>query len=493
MTAAPQKDKPRNVVVIMADEHSKFVLGAYGNSVVKTPNLDRLAARGTIFDAAYCNNPVCVPSRASFATGRYTHETGHWDNTSPYLGEPASWAHRVVEAGYEAVSIGKLHYRDSSDPTGFSEQILPLHVQNGVGDIPGLLREKPRQEVSRLAREAGAGDSAYQDYDRNIRDTTVEFLKAKAETSEDRPWVLFVSLVCPHFPLLCEQRFFDMYPLDSLPFPTGRDNLSTHPVVEALRKNVDYDAHFRDEAEIRRGLAAYYGLVSFQDDNIGVILDALDQNGFGDDTLVMYTADHGENLGNRCMWGKSNMYEDSVGVPLIMAGPGVPEGTRSSTPVSLVDVFPTIIEAIDLTANEADADLPGESLVATAQGKVDENRTVFAEYHASGSITGFYMIRWSHYKYVHYVGYAPQLFDLEADPEERQDLADSPEHKSLLDEGLRRLLEICDPEAVDRQARKDQAARIETLGGRDNLERVIGFGYTPAPGEEPESVESFTQ
>src|SRR4051794_20682619 len=122
----------KNVLFIMSDEHSKRVCGAYGNPVIRTPNLDRLAAEGTLFANAYCNSPICVPSRASFATGRYVHEIGCWDNAHPYAGTPESWGHRLQRSGHRCDSIGKLHYRSVEDPAGFDNEILPLHVLDGI-------------------------------------------------------------------------------------------------------------------------------------------------------------------------------------------------------------------------------------------------------------------------------------------------------------------------------------------------------------------------
>ena len=147
----------RNVVFIMSDEHSRRVLGSYGNTVVKSPNLDALAAGGTQFENAYCNCPICVPSRASFATGRYVHAIGYWDNAFPYRGTPASWGHRLHDTDHRCDSIGKLHYRGSDDPNGFDNEILPLHVLEGEGDVQGMLRRPPptRDSTGQLAGDAG--------------------------------------------------------------------------------------------------------------------------------------------------------------------------------------------------------------------------------------------------------------------------------------------------------------------------------------------------
>ncbi len=469
-------ETPRNIVVIMADEHARQVLGAYGNRHVHTPNLDRLAAGGVLFENAYCNNPICVPSRANFATGRYTHETGHWDNAKPYLGEQPSWGHRLAETGHRAVSIGKLHYRDASDPTGFSEQILPMHIHGGVGMVTGLLRGRERV-LPQLADGVGRGDSPYLTYDRQIRDATVTWLEDAATRPDEAPWALFVSFVCPHFPLVAPPEFYDIYDPDTLPLPDRALPENEHPAIAALRRRQNYDAGFKDdEAHIRQALAAYYGMVSFQDANVGRILDTLDRTGLRGDTLVVYTADHGDNLGNRRLWGKSNMFEEAAGVPMILNGPGVTPA-RVRTPVSLVDLFPTIVEAVGEAPDARDADLPGRSLLRVAVEPDDRDRTVFAEYHTVGTETGMFLVRWDRFKYIHYEGHAPQLFDLESDPQERIDLASDPAHAGTLAEGRRRLLAICDPSRVNAAALADQARRIAALGGADKLKDATGFNY----------------
>jgi choline-sulfatase len=477
--------KPTNLLFIMSDEHSKRVAGAYGNDIVETPNIDALAARGTVFDSAYCNSPICVPSRASFATGRYVHETGHWDNAFPYQGEPESFGHALARAGHRCDSIGKLHYRSSDDPNGFAHEILPLHVLNGRGDLQGMLRSPPPQRPStqQLAADAGMGESTYIRYDRDIRDAACQWLDQAAAAPSEKPWMLFVSFVCPHFPLVAPKAFFERYPLDRLPMPRLRapEDFPDHPVLRKLREVQCYEEAFRDEDHIRTAIAAYYGMVSFLDDNIGRILSTLEATGLAADTRVIYTSDHGDNLGTRTLWGKSNMYEESAGVPLIMAGPDIAEGRRVATPVSLVDAHPTIMECLGAPTRD---DLPGRSLFQIADGS-DADRTAFSEYHAVASITGVFMVRFGRYKYVHYEGYRPQLYDLEADPFEATDIAGDPAHAETVAEGERRLRAICDPAEVNARAFADQRAKIAAAGGEAAVRKLGSYPYTPAPGEAP--------
>ena len=480
--------QPRNVLFLMSDEHSRRVLGAYGNGVVRTPTLDKLATAGTLFENAYCNCPICVPSRASFATGRYVHAIRYWDNAFPYRGTPPSWGHRLHDTGHRCDSIGKLHYRGSDDPNGFDNEILPLHVLKGEGDVQGMLRRPPppRESTNQLAGDAGAGESTYLQYDRDIRDEAIAWLKSVAATPTTKPWCLFVSFVCPHFPLVAPQEFFNLYDLNTLPLPRLRDpaDFPDHPVLKRLREVQNYEDHFRDDTHVRTAIAAYYGMVSFLDDNIGRLLRTLAETGLEDDTLVIYTSDHGDNLGTRTFWGKSNMYEEAVGVPLIMKGRGIPAGRRVLTPVSLVDAYPTIVDAVGETATEEERALPGTSLLRLLGGE-RADRTVFSEYHAVGSTTGIFMVRFARYKYVHYEGYRPQLFDLEADPLEMHDLVGVSGNEAIMVEGERRLRAVCDPARVSEQAFQDQERRILELGGVEAVLKRGSYPYTPAPGETP--------
>lgn len=482
--------EPTNLLFIMSDEHNPHVLGCYGNPTVQTPNMDELASRGTRFQNAYCNVPICVPSRASFATGRYAHEIGAWDNAKPYIGDEApSWGHRLVSQGHHVTTIGKLHYRRVEDPSGFPDQRLPMHVLEGAGDLYGTLRaEMPLPEPSRSSRHtiesAGAGEPEYVRYDRAIARAGARWLQEEASAHEE-PWALFVSFTTPHFPLLAPEEYFDMYPSESLPMPVQHapEEWPRHPAIEVHRRQAMLEQPF-DEGTFRKALAAYYGLVSFVDDQVGIVLRALEAAGLRDNTRVIYTSDHGDNLGEHGLWKKSSMYEGAVGVPMILAGPGIPEGKVVDTNVSLVDCFPSIVEAVGAELAPEDEELPGESLWRIAREE-DGARKVFAEYHAIYSDVGAFMLRDERYKYVYYAGgYPPQLFDLENDPDELRDLADDPAHADVLARCGRQLRSIVDPDRVDRLASEDQQRRIEAAGG---VEAVIAGGnkipYTPAPEE----------
>ena len=202
---------PANLLVLMSDEHNPKFLGAAGHPFVATPSLDALAARGTRFTSAYTACPICVPARASFAVGRYVHEIGYWDNADGYDGAIRSWHHALRDAGHRVVSIGKLHFRGrEGDDHGFSEEIVPMHIVDGIGDVKGLIRDRipTRKGGDKMARLAGPGESPYTVYDREIASRAQIWLHDEAPRWRDKPWVLFVSFVAPHFPLTAPARWF---------------------------------------------------------------------------------------------------------------------------------------------------------------------------------------------------------------------------------------------------------------------------------------------
>jgi len=481
---------PTNLLVLMSDEHNPKFLGAAGHPFIATPNLDALSARGTRFSAAYTACPICVPARASFAVGRYVHEIGYWDNADAYEGAIPSWHHALREAGHRVVSIGKLHFRGrKGDDHGFSEEIVPMHIIDGIGDVKGLIRDRipTRNGGAKMAKRAGPGESPYTIYDREIASRAQIWLHDEAPKWRDRPWVLFVSFVAPHFPLTAPARWFYRYFDQDLPLPKryAKEERPHHPFIDDYARTVDYDPHFESPRDVKRAIAGYSGLVSSMDENVGDVLQALRAAGLEDSTRVIYTSDHGDNAGARGLWGKSTFYEESAGVPLIVAGPGVPAGRVVTTPVSHIDCAPTILEAAGVPAEIGGKALPGASLFAVAEGAAPA-RLVLSEYHAISAVAGAFMLRFGGWKYCHYVAYPPQLFDLETDPEELVDVALDAQYADAVGEAERRLRAVLDPEAVDARAKRRQAELLATFGGREAALARGDLGFTPAPGTAPE-------
>jgi choline-sulfatase len=474
---------PQNLLFLMSDEHLREAAGCYGSTFVQTPNLDKLAARGTRFTNAYTPSPICVPARAALATGRYVHQTRFWSNAQPYDGSIASWGHRLRDAGYHTVSVGKLHYRGTEDDNGFCEEHCPLHVRDGVGWVRGLLRNPPTRwgQAGNFAMEIGPGECEYTRFDRGVRDSACAWLRSDARLHATNGWALVVSFASPHYPLIVPAEYYSLYPLDRIEPPrlAAEDELPTHPVVAGVRAFYDYDTYF-DTHTRKVARASYFGLCSFLDDNIGQVLKSLEDIGALENTTVVYTSDHGECIGNHGIWTKCVMYEESAAVPLLLSGRGVPQGEANPTPASLVDCYPTILDCLEVSPHPEDTELPGCSLRSVANGNAPD-RTILSEYHDGGSITGMFMARKDHWKYVYYPGYDPELFNLRDDPREARDLAHDERHASVLSECERALRRVVDPDAANERAFADQAAKIEALGGRDAILALEDYDHTPVP------------
>jgi len=487
--------RPANLLILMADEHARGALGCYGGPIARTPHLDALAAGGARFTNAYTNCPICAPARAAFATGRYAHQTGYWDNAIAWDGRVPGWGHRLQQAGRRVESIGKLHYRAATDPLGFDAMHIPMYIKDGVGSLTGAIRDPlpppdPRPPSARppgMVAKAGPGCSTYNLYDRRIADLACDWLNAAAGAAAGAaPWTLFVSFLAPHYPLTVPAEFFELYAPGDMPAPRldPADGHARHPWVDTVAHQQTH-ANGATPALTARALAAYYGLCSYVDHQIGRVTGTLDAAGLAGSTRVIYVSDHGENAGARGLWGKSVLYEESAGIPVIVSGPDVAPGAVCETPVSLVDLFPTVLAAAGVAPAPEDADLPGRSLFDIAAAPADPDRPVFAEYHAMYSPSGGFMLRQGRFKYHYYVGFAPELFDLDADPGETRNLADDPRHAGRRAGFERNLRAIVDPEAADRRAKDDQNALIESFGGRTRVlrDKLGASGFTRVPDE----------
>ncbi|MCY3718240.1 MAG: sulfatase-like hydrolase/transferase [Anaerolineaceae bacterium] len=447
-----------NLLIIMSDEHAPMYSSVHAHPLVQTPNMERLAALGTTFDNAYCNSPLCMPSRMSFMTGRYVHHQDTWDNACPLRVDALTWAHLLRSAGYEVVLSGKQHFCGPDRLHGFQEQLArDLHAELAhpvfdwsEGVIPA------RQPWGALA-EAGPGRSTEIAVDDLAQQRALDWLRAPARA--DRPWALNVSFIAPHFPFIVPQRFWDMYPpgrIDMPDIPPGHLE-SLHPVYQRLRAMFGF-VDFEEEL-VRRARAGYYGLITYLDEKIGQLLDALEASGQLENTVVIHLSDHGEMNGEHGMWRKSNFYEASVRVPLQIAWPGqLPAGQRLPQVVSLVDVVATMLE---LAGVEAPVSLDGDSLVGLLKGQnADWKDEAFAEYCGHGVTGPIAMLRRGRYKFNFSLGDPPELYDLQNDPGEFHNLAGRTEYAEAKADLQSDLLSHWDPQEIETRVRRSQRERI---------------------------------
>jgi choline-sulfatase len=422
-----------NILVLISDQHNPHVLGCTGDPLVRTPNLDRLASEGTLFEHCYCPSPLCVPSRMSFMTSRYPSHNEVWTNRCTLRSDIPTFAHGLGVAGYETILSGRMHFVGPDQRHGFERRIMgslsPTYVGSPFNALPRELLNATGQ--SREAVEvSGPGRTGYQYYDEMVAEATVSFLKEAGEQQRERSFCLTAGFVLPHCPFICPRDDFEYY-LDRVPLPEVPDGYyeGLHPAVKAWRKNRRVEDLTEDE--IRRARAGYYGIVTHFDRQVGKVLDALEESGLADNTVVIYTSDHGEMAGENGMWWKSNFYEGAASVPLIVSWPGrIPEGQRLNQVVNLVDIGPTLLE---LAGSPPLPQVDGRSFAPLLLGgEADWRDETFSEHHADQGVPATRMIRRGPWKLVHYDGHRPQLFNLDDDPNEFHDLGEDPRYADLM-------------------------------------------------------------
>ncbi len=461
-----------NILFICVDQHNARKAGFAGHSLVQTPNLDKLAARGTVFSNCYSNSPVCVPARAAMFTGLYPHEVGAYDNASPFDGRVPTWAARLRDdAGYRSLATGKLDFLYNRD-YGFEERRTE-HGHDTSPDITAYFRDPIVPRLGSRALINGYIDEQPHG-DQRLAEEAVSFLSEEA-AGLDRPWLFYLGLNSPHPEWRIPRKYFEMYPLENLDMPVvpGGWPPDLHPVLAMTNHYNRFDEAPFPEEDIRRARAAYYGMITMLDQWLGTVLNALDKSGQAENTVVVFTSDHGEMLGEHGMWLKGDPYDGAAQVPLIIAGPGIGKG-KVDAPVSHVDLAATILELGGLKPFPG---IRGRSVLPLVRGDENpEDRVVYCELNNEGTCTGTFWVRKGPWKFIHFVGRAPLLFNLDDDPGEFVNLAGREKYRGpqkMLESLLR---DSVDPEKVSAQAFADQRRRLnEALARLDDPAVYRGF------------------
>ncbi len=424
-----------NIVVIMADQLAPQFTGAYGHPLVKTPHMDALAQEGMRFDAAYCNAPLCAPSRFSFMSGQLITRIAGYDNAAEFKASIPTFAHYLRAMGYRTCLSGKMHFVGPDQLHGFEERlttdIYPSdHAWTPDWELPDERIDKWYHNMDSV-REAGVAATTFQiEYDEEVaffaRRRLFEYAMGKTA-----PFAMVVSFIHPHDPYVARPEWWDLYDHAAIDMPATQ--ATDDPHTRRLMRGIEADVGAVTEDEVRNARHAYYANTSYFDSKLGTVVQALKEAGQFDNTIVIVTADHGDMLGERGLWYKMSLFEHSARVPLIVSGPGVTNGS-SDAPVSLVDLLPTFIDmAADGGAIRPEIGMPidGQSLWLLAQGGDQPDRAVFAEYCAECASHPLFMIRRGRFKYIHCDADPPQLFDLASDPMERSNLAASPDRAKI--------------------------------------------------------------
>ncbi|MBD3352652.1 MAG: choline-sulfatase [Candidatus Lokiarchaeota archaeon] len=458
-------EKP-NILIILSDQMAPQLVGAYGRNVSKTPNLKSLCEQGVRFDAAYCNSPICAPSRASMITGKFISEIGTYDNGVNFPADIPTFLHFLRLQGYEVVASGKMHYLGPDQlhglETRLTQDIYPANYK-WIHDWEEGRKSGIKNDKGHLVSQKNTGCrswSTQMNYDEETHNRALEYLRRRVYTKDspkneqEKPFCLIVSYTQPHSPYITIDKYWELYQDANISPPKITQGYADSEIImdKWLRNYEGIPKELMNNTKVLKTLRrAYYGMISYIDEKVGDLVEALERLGFRDNTAIIFAADHGDMVGERGFIEKRVFYEYSSRIPMIWSWPKKwQQGATVSDPVSLIDIFPTLV---DLTNGEYPFQLSGKSLLnllleSTADKAVD--RIVISEYHGEGVLKPCFMIRKNQYKYIYVHGHSSQLFDLNEDPDELSNLSGDSNYKKI-EEALKDIiLERFDCNTIER-------------------------------------------
>ncbi|NYT36127.1 choline-sulfatase [Allopusillimonas soli] len=425
-----------NILFLMADQLTAFALRLYGNSVCRTPNIDRLAKRATLFTSMYCNFPLCAPSRVAMLTGRLPSEVGVYDNASEFPADTPTFLHYLKLAGYSTVLSGKMHFVGPDQQHGFQERLTTDIYPSDFGWTPDWRQEVPIAPTGMNMRsvvEAGVCRRSMQlDYDDDVVNRGIQKIYDLGRLHRDHPFFLGISLTHPHNPYVSTGEYMDLYRRTEIDMPVVRpipfEEQDAHS--QRLWFMFRQDEYKVTDEHVRTARHAYYAMVSYVDAQVGRILEALEAMDLDDSTAVILTSDHGDMLGERGLWYKWSHFEHAVRIPLLVSLPGQTHARVESALASLVDIFPTLMDIAGIDSHRSQlAKMDGRSLfpfLSTTEGHewtVDDSPAVYGEMNGEGAHAPCLMVRSGKWKLIASEGDPPLLYNLEDDPHEIRNLA----------------------------------------------------------------------
>ena len=472
---ASQAARRPNILLLLTDQHAPLVSGFAGDPIVRTQALDAIAADAVQFDTALCASPVCTPSRMCLMTAKDAHRCSAWNNHWVIFPEHVTWPGHFAAHGYRTCLVGKMHFGGADQMQGFQHRPYG-DLRHGLGH-----QIDPIDFFPVYAGASGAGVTEIPEsllQENVVTRESLAFLLEHHDTQPDTPWFLCASYSRPHSPFTAPGRYIRRYrdrvPPVELPddFPDGLDDYARRCFAEEVGEDLTAEQQLRARE-------AYYACVDFVDDCIGELMRGLDAAGLLDDTIVIYTSDHGEMAGHHGLWGKVVHFEPSVGVPLLMSGPGIaPGNARVPHPVSLLDLFPTTCALAGLPIPP---DLDGVDLSpllvdpASADGPRRYAPSAYYAYgrrvHMQGDTSEFEpyqamrLVRDRDWKYVEVEGGRPVLFDLRNDPEETTNLAGDPRNAERCRQMREALFDGFSWDGAHRQLAADRARLPQYLSG----------------------------
>ena len=425
-----------NILLIMADQLAPQFTATYGHKVVKTPCLDALAERGMRFDAAYCNSPLCAPSRFSFMSGQLISKIGAYDNASEFPASIPTFAHYLKTLNYSTCLSGKMHFVGPDQMHGFESRVTTDIYPSDFAWTPNW--ERPDERIDKwyhnmqTVKESGTAMASFQiDYDDEVEFAARRKLFDYARDGS-KPWCMVASFIHPHDPYVARPEWWNLYSDDQIDMPHNADYASD-AFGKRILEGIEANSKRLTDNEIRRARRAYYANVSYFDSKIGTLVRTVEEMGQIDNTIVIVTADHGDMLGEKGLWYKMNFYEHSARVPLVIAGPGVVVGQTSNV-CSLVDLMPTMVEIGGGSSAMFGTPSDGRSLMSLTRGEDDSISEAVGEYCAEMTGHPVFMIRRGDMKYIHCDSDPPQLFDISNDPWEQNNLVNHPAYITIVED-----------------------------------------------------------
>ena len=425
-----------NILFIMADQMSAKAMPMYGHKNVKTPALSRLADEGVVFENAYCNSPLCGPSRLSMMSGRLPAKVGAYDNAVEFSAATPTFAHYLRRLGYLTCLSGKMHFAGPDQLHGYEERLTTDIYPSDFGWTPNWAEPEAKvtfQDMQNVLETGPCARSLQIDYDDDAAYRAKQWLYDQAREPEPRPFMLTVSFTSPHDPYVALPEFWDMYEPGEIDLPEVPPLDPAEMDAHSARIHEHYSigkATVTDDI-IRRTRHGYYASISFIDVKVAELMQTLERTGLADDTIVIFASDHGDMMGERGLYYKKSFFEWSLRVPLIFHAPKRYRPRRVADPVSLVDMLATLVDIAGGKPTDI-LNTEGMSLDAAAQGTRTEERTIAAEFLAEGVFEPTFMLRDGRYKFFYSETDPPLLFDMLDDPQERNNLAASADHAGTL-------------------------------------------------------------
>ncbi|MEO8858321.1 MAG: choline-sulfatase [Burkholderiaceae bacterium] len=457
-----------NILFIMADQMAAPLLPIHGGTApIRMPHLEALAAEGVVFDSAYCNSPLCAPSRFSLVSGQLPSKIGAYDNAADFAADVPTYAHYLRRLGYRTALSGKMHFCGPDQLHGYEERltsdIYPADYGWSVNWDQPDTRPSWYHNMSSVLQAGPCVRSNQLDFDEDVVHQAKQYLFDHVRNTPDRPFCLTVSMTHPHDPYTIPAEFWNLYNDDEIPMPRvtlPQDRQDPHS--QRVLKVIDLWGQTMPPEAIRRARRAYFGACSYIDSNIGKLVETLTACGLADDTVIVFSGDHGDMLGERGLWYKMHWFEGAARVPMVVHAPGRFAARKVARTVSTIDLLPTFVELAGGSV-KVELALGGRSLLPHLQGHEGHDEAI-GEYMAEGSNTPLVMIRRGRYKFIHSRHDPDLLFDLQADPQELDNLAGKARHHDLLAAFRREVGERWDLSAVHDQVLASQRRRRFVYG-----------------------------